>query len=676
MVRKGKKQNDSRITVLCLILVVVLLTYSVRLFGWQVIHRDKYVSESLATTATYTPLQAARGEILDCYGRTFATNKEAYNLVFNKIYLPDDRLNDTILVLAALLTSTKEPWIDNAPITAKAPYEFTDDANITPAVMIEELELAHYATMQNCWDAMVEKFELQSYSDVQKRLIMGVRLTMLVADYADTIPYTFAEDVSLDTVTKVEEASGSLPGVETAVVTTRQYVTGKIAPHIIGTIGPIYSEEWDELKDKGYSYSDMVGKSGIEQYSESYLRGTEGQLKTVRDTNGTVLSSQVVKQPVAGNSVMLTIDRNIQEVAQTSLEELIHNLNASNSADSRSANAGSIVVMNVNTGAVLAAVTYPSYDEKTYKTNYNSLLNDPDRPLFNRAFSGIYAPGSTFKPATASIALQENKLTSSETIYCSRVYGFYDDYKPTCMDYHGSLNVNGALQVSCNYFFYECGRRLGIDVMNKYCRRYGLGVETGIELNEATGVLAGEEHRASINAYWNAGDTLQAAIGQSDNAFTPLQLATYGATLANGGTRYKAHLIDEVRNYDLSEVLMETPHEVVEHTGISPEVYDVVKRGMLSVTTEGTVSKLFLDYPIQVGGKTGTATVIENGAEYSNGVFIAFAPYEKPEIVVATVVEKGGFGSGCAQPTRDILDAYFFYQGEDYTGRQSGVLIP
>lgn len=676
MMGMNKKEKDPRITVLCLILAVILVGYSVRLFHWQILNRDKYITESLATTATYTPLQAARGEILDCYGRTFATNQEAYNLVFNKIYLPDDRLNDTILTLTALLSKTKEPWIDNAPITAKAPFAFTDDANITPATMIEELGLAHYATMQNCWDAMVEQFELQPYSDQQKRLIMGVRLTMLVADYADTIPYTFAEDLSLDTITKVEEASGSLPGVETSVVTTRKYVTGTIAPHIIGTIGPIYSEEWDELKDKGYSYSDMVGKSGIEQYAESYLRGTEGQLKTIRDTNGTVLSSQVVKQPVAGNSVMLTIDRNIQSVAQQSLEELIHNLNASNLADSRHANAGSIVVMNVNTGAVLAAVTYPSYDEETYKKHYNTLLNDPGRPLFNRAFSGMYAPGSTFKPATASIALQENKVTSSETIFCSRTYRYYEDYQPTCMDYHGSLNVNGALQVSCNYYFYELGRRLGIDVLNKYCKRYGLGVETGIELNEATGVLAGEEHRASINAYWNAGDTLQAAIGQSDNAFTPLQLAVYGATLANGGTRYKAHLIDEVRNYDLTEVLMQTKTEALSHTGISAEVHDIVKRGMLSVTTEGTVSKLFLDYPIQVGGKTGTATVYDGGVEYSNGVFIAFAPYEKPEIVVATVVEKGGFGSGCAQPTRDILDAYFFYQGETYTGRQTGVLVP
>ncbi len=676
MIRMNKKEKNPRVTVLCFILVAVLLGYSARLFDWQVLNRDKYISESLATTATYTPIQAARGEILDCYGRTFATNQEAYNLVFNKIYLPDDRLNETILILTKLLTQTKEPWIDNAPITAKAPYEFTDDANITPAVMIEELGLAHYATMQNCWDAMVEKFELQSYSDQQKRLLMGVRLTMLVADYADTIPYTFAEDLSLDTVTKIEEASGSLPGVETSVVTTRKYVTGTIAPHIIGSIGPIYSEEWDELKEQGYSYSDMVGKSGIEQYAESYLRGTEGRLKTVRDTNGTVLSSQIVEQPVAGNSVMLTIDRNIQEVAQNSLKELIHNLNASNSADSRSANAGSIVVMEVNTGAVLAAVTYPSYDEETYSKNYQSLLNDPGRPLFNRAFSGMYAPGSTFKPATASVSLQENKITSSESIFCARTYNYYDDYKPTCMDYHGSLNVNGALQVSCNYFFYECGRRLGIDVLNRYCKRFGLGVETGIELNEATGVLAGEEYRASINAYWNAGDTLQAAIGQSDNAFTPLQLATYGSTLANNGVRYKAHLIDEIRNYDLTEVVQKTPTEMIEKTGISEEVYKVVKQGMLSVTTEGTVSKLFLDYPIQVGGKTGTATVIEDGVEYSNGVFIAFAPYEKPEIVVATVVEKGGFGSGCAQPTRDILDAYFFYQGETYQGRQTGVLTP
>lgn len=670
-----RKKRDPRITVICAILAVVLAGYSIRLFDWQILNREKYVRESLATTATYTAIPAARGEILDCYGRAFATNQEAYNLVFNKIYLPQEKLNDTILTLCALLEEAGEEWVDDCPLTLKAPFVFDEDANISPATMVKELGLAHYATATNCWDAMVKQFDLSDYTDAQKRRIMGVRLTMLVADYADTIPYTFAKDVSLDIVTKVEESSEQLPGVETAVVTERSYVSGTIAPHLIGTIGPIYSEEWDELKDQGYSYNDTVGKSGIEKYAESYLRGKSGELKTTRDAAGNVLSTEVTKQPESGNSVLLTIDRNIQTVAQNSLEELINQLGSTSDRNTNSANAGSIVVMNVNTGAVLAAVTYPSYDMETYQTAYDTLLNDPRRPLFNRALSGVYAPGSTFKPATASIALANGIVSKDDTIFCSEVYTYYEDYQPSCMHYHGSLNVVGALQVSCNYFFYECGRRLGITKLNTFCKKYGLGVETGIELNEATGILAGRTYRESINSYWTDGDTLQAAIGQSDNGFTPLQLAVYISTLANGGTRYRAHLIDQIRNYDLTKTIQTTQPEVLDTTGISAEVYDVVKQGMLSVTTEGSVASIFADYPIQVGGKTGTATVYDNGVEYNNGIFVAFAPYENPEIAVVTVVEKGGYGSGCAQPTQDIFDAYFFYQGEGYTGQQTGTLV-
>ncbi len=658
-----------------MLLVVVLVAYGTRLFDWQILNRDKYISQSLATTATYTAIPAARGEILDCYGRPFATNKEAYNLVFNKIYLPDEQLNPTILLLCDLLTKTGEKWEDKCPLTQAAPYAFVEDGAISPTTMIRELGLAHYATAQNCVDAMIETFDLTGYSAKEQRVLMGVRLTMLVADYADTIPYTFANGVSLDTIVKIEESSEQLVGVETAVVTTREYVSGTIASHLIGDIGPIYEEEWEELKAKGYTYNDVVGKSGMEKYAESYLRGKSGQLKTVRDANGKVISTEITTQPQAGNSVMLTIDRNIQQVAQDSLKTLIDKLSSTNDPNTRSANAGSIVVMNVNTGAVLAAVTYPSYDMETYKTDYESLLKDEGRPLFNRALSGIYAPGSTFKPATASIALQAQSVTKDEEIYCSEVYKYYEDYQPSCMHYHGSLDVVGALQVSCNYFFYECGRRLGITQLNDFCKKYGLGVKTGIELNEASGILAGRAYRESVNSYWTDGDTLQAAIGQSDNAFTPLQLASYISTLSNGGTRYQAHLIDEIRNYDLSQVVKKTETNVLSTTGISSQVYDVVKKGMLSVTTEGSVSSIFADYPIQVGGKTGTATVYDKGVEYNNGVFVAFAPYDKPEIAVVTIVEKGGYGSGCAQPAQDIFDAYFFYQGEAYTGGQSGVLI-
>ena len=669
----ARQKKDKRIVFLCLLLAFVMFGYSFRLFSWQIINRQNHVNDSLSATALYTDIPAARGEVLDRYGRPFAVNAEGYNIVFNRIYMPEDNLNDTIISLAEILTAAGETYNDRCPISKSEPYKFEETSNISPATMIAELGLAHYATVENCVDEMIKKFKIENYSKAQQRIIMGVRLTMIVADYSDPIPFTFAENVSINTVSKIEEYSAKYPGVETSVVTVRQYVSGSIAPHIIGNIGPIYAEEWDDLKDKGYSYNDKVGKSGIEKYSESYLRGTNGTLKTTRDSSGKVLSTEVVKEPVAGNTVMLTIDRNLQEVAQNSLKELI--TYRQTQEDSRSADAGSIVVMNVNTGEILAAVTYPSYDMETYTNDYASLLNNSRLPLFNRAFDGVYAPGSTFKPLTAAVGLETNNITPDEMVTCQGTYKYFKDYQPSCMHIHGPLNTTNALKVSCNYYFYELGRRIGIDKLNEYCKKFGLGVETGVELGEAKGILAGPEYRKQIGSYWTEGDTIQAAIGQSDNGFTPLQLATYTSTIANGGTRYKSHIIKEIRSYDLDTVIEKVEPTVVETVGLSKEVLDVVKKGMLSVTSEGSLSNIFVDYPLQVGGKTGTATTFYSGVEYNNGVFVAFAPYEKPEIAVAIVGEKAGYGSGCAGPAYDIFDAYFFYNGETYNPQNSGVLI-
>ena len=668
----AKQKKDKRIVFLSIVLAVIMFGYSFRLFDWQILDRQNHINDSLAATAIYTDIPASRGEVLDRYGRPFAVNAEGYNIIFNRIYMPKDNLNDTILSLVEILNAAGEKYNDRCPISKTEPYKFEEISNITPATMISELKLAHYATVENCVAEMIKQFKLENYSKAEQRIIMGVRLTMIVADYSDPIPFTFAENVSIDTVSKIEEYSAKYPGVETSVVTVRQYVSGAIAPHIIGYIGPIYAEEWDDLKDKGYSYNDQVGKSGIEKYSESYLRGTNGTLKTTRDSSGKVLSTEVVKEPVAGNTVMLTLDRNLQEVAQKSLKELIEFRQTQK--DSPSCDAGSIVVMNVNTAEILAAVTYPSYDMETYRNDYDSLLKNADLPLFNRAFNGVYAPGSTFKPVTAAIGLELNKITPDESIVCQGTYTYFKDYQPSCMHIHGALANTKALEVSCNYYFYELGRRIGIDKLNEYCRKFGLGVATGVELGEATGTLAGPEHRQSIGSYWTEGDTIQAAIGQSDNGFTPLQLATYTSTIANGGTRYKSHIIKEIRSYDLEKVVEKFEPTIVENTGISANVIDVVKKGMLSVTSEGTASLVFNNYPIQVGGKTGTATTFYDGVEYNNGIFIAFAPYDKPEIAVAIIGEKAGYGSGCASPAYDIFDAYFFYKGEIYNPQKSGVL--
>ena len=669
--KKGKK--NIRLKLLAIILTVVLGGYSLQLISWQLVHRDSYRSVASATTTYTAAIQAARGEILDRYGRPLAVNTESFNITFDRAYLPAEQLNDTILTLTNLLATTGESWIDSIPLTKMAPYDFAQEAEVSVSSLRTLLGLAPYATADNCFQAMINRYMLEDYTASQQRTIMGVRVMMELAGYSDSNPYTFAEDVSIETITKIEESSFDLPGVVTDVVPIRQYVSGAIAPHIIGSVGPIYAEEWEALKQKGYSYDDKVGKSGIEKVAEDILRGEDGQKVITRDSSGQVVSTQITKQPQNGDTVFLTIDKYLQQKAQEALELRILELQATE--DGVYANAGSVVVLNVNTGDVLAAVTYPSYTMETYQNDYSSLLEAPGNPLFNRALSGTYAPGSTFKPATALIGLSTGTITPTDTINCVHRYTYYDDYQPTCLGRHGYINVITAISKSCNYFFYDLGRRVGIDTLNEYCRKFGLGVSTGIEISEASGILAGKEYRKSIGSYWVDGDTLQAAIGQSDNLFTPLQMAVYTSTLANNGTRYKATIIDKTMNYALTQTLSETQPIVLDESGISQENYDVVKQGMLKVTTEGTAAALS-NYPIDIGGKTGTATVYENGQEYDNAVFIAFAPFEEPEIAVAIVGEKCGHGNVLAPVAQAVFDAYFFYQGDAYTEQPVNALLP
>ncbi len=668
-----KSKKNIRLNLLAIILAIVLGGYSLQLVSWQLVHRDSYRSVASATTTYTATIQAARGEILDRYGRPLAVNTESFNITFDRAYLPADQLNDTILTLTNLLASTGESWIDSIPLTKMAPYDFAQEAEVSISSLRTLLGLAPYATADNCFQAMVNRYMLEDYAPSQQRTIMGVRVMMELAGYSDSNPYTFAEDVSIETVTKIEESSFDLPGVVTDVVPIRQYVSGAIAPHIIGAVGPIYAEEWEELKQNGYSYDDKVGKSGIEKVAEDILRGEDGQKVITRDSSGQVISTQITKQPKNGDTVFLTIDKYLQQKAQEALEQRILELQATE--DGANANAGSVVVLNVNTGDVLAAVTYPSYTMETYQNDYSSLLEAPGNPLFNRALSGTYAPGSTFKPATALIGLCTGTITPTDTINCVHRYTYYDDYQPTCLGRHGHINVITAISRSCNYFFYDLGRRVGIDTLNEYCRKFGLGVATGIEISEASGILAGKEYRQSIGSYWVDGDTLQAAIGQSDNLFTPLQMAVYTSTLANNGTRYKATIIDKVMDYALTQTLSETQPTVLDESGISQEFYDVVKQGMLKVTTEGTAAALS-NYPIDIGGKTGTATIYENGQEYDNAVFIAFAPFDEPEIAVAIVGEKCGHGNALAPVAQAVFDAYFFYQGDAYTEQPVNALLP
>lgn len=654
---KRKVKKEKRSLGLIAVLVVISIIFSIRTLDFQLISASQYASSGFGYKKITTPIKASRGEIFDRYGRAIATVREGYNVVLNNAYLTKAKLNSTILELTSILKQFDIAWNDNLPITTEYPYSFTDNTSAVDALR-NKLSLNYYATVDNCVDAMLKKYSLQDYSEEEQRILMGVRYTMDKADYSISNPFTFAEDISSEVMVKLSEKYSEKSGVEINIVTYRDYTDETIAPHLIGTIGKIDAGEWDELSKKGYSYNDYIGKSGVEKVFEEYLKGVDGTMTYTLDTKGNILSSDISREPIQGNSVYLTIDANLQLVAQKALSDNIWRLNAQGSHIT----GGAVVVMEVNSGDVLASANYPSYSLDDYYNNYKSLSTDNiGKPLFDRALNGKYAPGSVFKPLVAIAGLDLGIIDKYSSLKCVQKYQFYDDYQPSCMHYHGNINLTGAISKSCNYYFFDLGRRCNIDNLNKYAKLFGLGVSTGIELTSTSGVLAGPEYSKSINKQWFAGNTLAAAIGQSDNAFSPLQMAVYTSTIANGGTRYKATVLNKVVGSN-GVLVFDNQPQVLSETGINEAVIDVVKQGMRAVTAEGTASNYFANYSIAVGGKTGTAQT--TGLDHN--AFTVFAPYENPEIAITVYVEHGEYSTSTGPVAKAIMDTYFFGEAETY----------
>lgn len=664
-----KKKLDKRNRILLVLLAIILVLYSIKAIDLQVVHASKYASQGNSDYTRKVVVKAARGEILDCYGRPIAVNRTGYNVVFNRAYMDADQINKNIIHLITYFTQANVTWIDNLPLQGAETPTFSEDSSAV-SKMKKLLKLNHYATAQNCFDTMVERYDLQGKSVEEQRRIMGVRYTMESQDFSISNPYTFAEDIPAELMLQISEVSVNLfNGIETQVVPVRVYPDGTLAAHIIGTVAKMDADDWKEKKDKGYSYNDKIGKGGIEEVYEDELRGADGEIVYTFNNNGEIIKTEITKEPVQGNTIILTIDANLQKLAQNALETTYKEFNQ-NGAHITGASA---VVLNVNTGQILTAANYPSYDLNTYSQNIQALSTDTKgAPLTNRAFCGTYQPGSTFKPATAIASLSNSAVTVDEKITCTGVYTYFTGYPHRCMHRHGSLSIQTAISKSCNYFFYEVGRRTGITKMNEVCRKLGLGEKTGVEVEEKAGILAGPEYTKSINQTWYEGNTIQAAIGQSYNMFTPLQLANYTATIANGGTRYKTTLLKKIKNYSLTKDVYINEPQIVEQTDVSAEILNIVKDGMLSVTEEGTARAYFADYPIKVGGKTGTAQ--NNGPDHS--VFIAFAPFENPEIAIAVIFENGETSRTTGSVAKQILDQYFYSSFESYNAETANTLLP
>ena len=523
------------------------------------------------------------------------------------------------------------------------------------------LRMAEYATADNCMAELVKRYALESYSTEEQRRIAGVRYEMEIREFALKNPFVFSDDVSSETTYQIKEHNAEYPGVDVQTTPVREYKSGDLAPHLIGTVGPIYAEEYQELKEKGYAFNDTIGKSGIEAAAEDSLRGTAGTRTLVKNSKGTIIDDSITTQPVPGDSVVLTLDLELQQKVQEALNTTIQNLKANGNGTSTALNgtdvrSGAVVMLDAKNGGVLASASWPTFDLSTYSENYSILLNDPDQPLFNRAFNGAFACGSTMKPGVALAALTEGVITPGYTYSCHKVYTRWNDYRPTCMGTHYTINVVTALSKSCNIFFYETGYQLGIEKMNAYSALFGLGQKTGVEIGEAEGTLAGPTEREAQGLSWNPGDTVSAAIGQSDNLFTPLQLAAYCMTIANDGTRYKTHLIDSVRSYD-GKTVTPVKTETEAQLSLTQEAIDTVRQGMIQAALSGTAQKSFgSNVPYTVACKTGTAEVSKTRSDH--GVFIAYAPVEDPEIAIAVLLEDGTSAPSTALG-RTVMDAYF-----------------
>ena len=668
-----KKGEKNRYNILYIILVFLVLLVLQRLFVLQILEGDNYREISDSRLARNIPVKAPRGEILDRYGRALITNRMGHSIAIAKIDDDTQKLNQVVLSLAELFDSVGLSYADTFPVSKSQPYafEFSDDDNKSKEKAFKKnYKFDANLSAQEVIDKFKKRYKIaDDYPEDKARKLLGIRYEMEQRNFSSNNAYVFAKDVDISLVTQIKEQRDKYSCVTVYQEPIREYTNGTTAAHILGYIGIINAEEYAELKNKNYGMNDYLGKQGVEKAFEEYLKGTDGTNsieRKIKEGESELVYSQ---DPVPGHSVMLTIDLDLQKAAEEALKTHINRIATTskynNGAD---ANAGSAVVMDLNSGEILALASYPTYDPSRFNLDYNELIKADGNPILNRALSGVYEPGSTFKPVTAIAALEEGWVSPGETIATKGRYN-YLGHSFDCNIYrssggnHGIINISQALRDSCNYFFYEMGKRTGIEPINFYAQSFGLGEYTGIELQEEVkGQLAGPVVRKARGGEWYPGDVLQASIGQSDNLFTPIQIANYIATVANGGTNYKAHLLKAVKSNVDQKIIKEVQPEIRHKVDIKPENLEAVLKGMGLVTAEGgTASAAFADFPIATGGKTGSAQVSRGSA---NGIYVGFAPYDDPQIAVAVVVEHGASGSGVSPIARDIFRQYFYGSGE------------
>lgn len=667
-----------------IVVIVISVIFIATLFNLQIVNGENYREQSEKRMLRTKNITAPRGEIYDRNGVILATNKLSYDVELYKVRVSTKEQNDGILRLVEILNENSDKVYSTFPVNDDLNgfnFENTEEEQKWK----KEMKLDSTLTFDQVIDKYIEKYELQDYSDNRLNQIkmIEIKYEANLNGYSLFNSATIAKDISQKSVAKIGEEKYKIYGISIVSVPKRYYPNGNLLSHTIGYVSKISSTEYEKEKEEGYSVNSVVGKAGIEQSFEKYLKGKDGVIKEETDTLGNVSSQTETTEAKSGDNVTLTIDYRLQKVAEESLLNAINGLQNGTLVGKKfsDANAGAVVVLDVDSGEVLASASYPTYDINSLiggisLKDWNALQNNSLHPMLNRVVSGTYSPGSTFKMLVGMAGLMNGKITVDEKYYDPGIYPY--GYHPKCWLYtdrhmtHGWINIEGAIKGSCNCYFYEVGRRIGISEIVKYAKLFGLGQKTGIELSgEVAGTIAGADDKSEdgLKSPWYLGDTLSAAIGQSGSSYTPIQLANYIATIANGGKLNKVSLIKSVDNEvaGTSESLADINKYTSEYTGanfeekdlnINSEYIDAIKKGMLSVTSEtgGTSYIVFKNSDIQVAGKTGTAQV-PNGN--NNGIFVGFAPYDNPKIAVVAVIEHGGEGTYTANVVKPIMEEYF-----------------
>lgn len=661
--------KPKRYLIFYILFAFVSVMIAARLVNLQIANGNYYREKSNARTVRSVELIAPRGEILDRNGRAIVSNRTAYN-----VYILSNRDRTARQLNRVIYNLFKTVKASGSSISGVLPIEVD---NKKYSFTAEKQESEKWKTdngfkksdsAADVMNTLIERYDIdeEKYSMNNIVRIAATRLNMVSRGFSMASPYLFAEDVPIEEISVIKEQAERFPDVSIMTQPVRNYPYASLGAHVLGRVGMISAEEYEANAGNGYTINSRIGKDGIEKYLEDYLRGENGSGSVEQTTGGYSMGQNVEKAPVSGRDVNLTVDLDMQLACEEALEETIHSISAAsdNAQGGRDADAGSMVVIDVNTGDILAMASYPSYEITSFAADYNKLLENPSKPLFNRALAGTYSPASTFKLLIGAAALEEKIITTDEEILDTGKYTYFRDYQPACWIYnqsgggtHGYLNVSEAIRDSCNIFFFDVGRRLTIEKINEYAKKFGFGQKSGIELSdeEKSGVVASPENRKKNGGIWYPGDVCQTAIGQSDTLVTPLQLANYMATVANGGTRYRPHLIKSIENSDGS-ISEEAAPEILDNVELDKENQEAILRGLRMVVTEGTAQSAFSGCKVSVAAKTGSA---QTSGVYTNGVCIAYAPYEEPRIAIACVVEKAGSGSNVAQAVRKVVDSYF-----------------